>query len=391
MTRGRRMLIALATLAAGALAVLGLTEIGARSAGPLGHTLTDVAGAVGWVEGRVARRLRGPGREAGLRWLEPMRDSAWLRQPDVVLLGAYDEGLPASLQGVLNLESRLGTTLPLIHMYTAWGDRPEQRFPLRQVRAIWDLGSVPVITWEPWLVDFENRLHPHLPLRTERDRGGLAAIASGQYDFYVDAWATEAAEWGRPLLVRWGHEMNDPYRYPWGPQNNPANDYIAAWRHVVGRFRAAGANNVIWVWSPHLAYEGAEWYYPGDDVVDWVATGVLNYGTSAHWSRWWSFAEIYEARRDVLSGLGKPVMIAEFGTLAVGGDRSRWLREALQGLPSRLPEVRAILFFGVSADTTVSRQALNWSLTADTSALRAVSAAIAPWAPGSCADGGCDR
>ncbi|MDQ3389257.1 MAG: hypothetical protein M3483_07120, partial [Gemmatimonadota bacterium] len=98
------MLIALATLAAGALAVLGLTEIGARSAGPLGHTLTDVAGAVGWVEGRVARRLRGPGREAGLRWLESRRDSAWLRQPDVVLLGAYDEGLPASLQGVLNLE-----------------------------------------------------------------------------------------------------------------------------------------------------------------------------------------------------------------------------------------------------------------------------------------------
>ena len=93
----------------------------------------------------------------------------------------------------MELERRLDTTFPLVHFYTAWGDKPDQRFPLRLVTAIWDMGSVPMVTWEPWLTDFENARHPHLPLRDARDRHGLAAVARGDYDFYMDAWAAEAA------------------------------------------------------------------------------------------------------------------------------------------------------------------------------------------------------
>jgi beta-mannanase len=83
------------------------------------------------------------------------------------------------------------------------------------------------------------------------------------------------------VFVRFAHEMNDPYRYPWGPQHNTKEEFIAAWRHVVERFRAAGAGNVIWVWSPHVAYEYWDLYYPGDEFVDWAATGVLNFGPIA--------------------------------------------------------------------------------------------------------------
>jgi beta-mannanase len=173
--------------------------------------------------------------------------------------------------------------------------------------------------------------------------------------------------------------MNDPYRYPWGPQNNKAEDYIAAWRHVVQRFRQAGANNVIWVWSPHVAYEYPEAFYPGDDVVDWVATGALNYGTVARWSDWWSFEEIYTSKREHLTRWKKPVMIAEFGSLAVGGDRNAWFREALSELPHRHPEIKALLFFNVTSDATTTQQSLDWSFQQDSTIVSTVAGAVASW------------
>ena len=105
---------------------------------------------------------------------------AWLRNPDRILPGAYDDRIPNTLDGILKLEQALDITMPLVQVYAAWGDRPDQRFPRRIVQAIWDLGSVPVVTWEPWLTDFQNLLHPHIPLVEERDRGGMAAIARGR-------------------------------------------------------------------------------------------------------------------------------------------------------------------------------------------------------------------
>jgi hypothetical protein len=384
--RIQRIAWAAAVVASSVLTIRALTALGSESRGPLSAVLAHAGTSVAGLEGRVVRRLRGPGRAAGLRWFEPYRaDPARLRDPGAVLLGAYDGAVPGTLQGVLELEKALGVALPLMQLYAAWGDRPEQRFPLRTATAVWELGSVPVITWEPWLTDFESRLHPELPLRQQRDRGGLAAIARGDYDFYVDEWAAEAAEFGKPLFLRFGHEMNDPYRYSWGPQNNRPEDFVAAWRHLVERFRAAGAHNVVWVWSPHVAYAGWESFYPGDDVVDWVATGALNYGSVAHWSRWWSFADIFGRHYESLAALGKPIMVAEFGTLAVGGDRAAWFRDALADFPVRHPAVKALLFFHVAGDATVTYQRLDWSIAGDSAMARTVSESLRPWAPGGAA------
>jgi hypothetical protein len=182
-----------------------------------------------------------------------------------------------------------------------------------------------------------------------------------------------------PILLRFAHEMNDPYRYPWGPQNNAPEEFIAAWRHVRERFDAAGADNVLWVWSPHVAYAGFEAFYPGDDAVDWVATGALNYGTVAPWSRWWTFAEIFGDRYPALAAFGKPIMLAEFGSLAVGGDRAEWYRQALADLPTLYPAVRSILFFHVAQDATVTYQTLDWSFVDDPDVVLAVRRALATW------------
>jgi beta-mannanase len=242
------------------------------------------------------------------------------------------------------------------------------------------MGSVPVITWEPWLTDFENARHPLLPLRDARDRHGLTAVARGDYDFYIDLWATEAANFGKPFFLRFGHEMNDPYRYPWGPQNNSKEEFIAAWQHLRARFEHAGARNVIWTWSPHVGYPYWETYYPGDQSVDWVATGALNFGAvGQQWSQWWSFREIFGVKYPRLASFGKPVMVAEFGSLAVGGDRSAWYRDALTNLPAEYPDVKALLFFHARNDQTVTYQKLDWSVASDPDLARTIAAAIRPW------------
>jgi hypothetical protein len=383
MTRRRRLLTVIVALCSAVLVIAILTSISSTSEGPLETTFDRLAAAVASIESRVRIRATGAGRSGQLAWFAGYRTNAdRLRAPANILLGAYDSRLPETAEGLIEMERALDTTLPLVQIYTAWGDNTEHAFPLRAFTMIRTLGSVPVVTWEPWLAVFDNARHPHLPLRQERDRGGFAAIARGDYDFYIDRWAAEAARYGQPFFLRFAHEMNDPYRYPWGPQNNTKEEFIAAWRHLVDRFRKAGATNVIWVWSPHVAYEWWDLYYPGHDVVDWTATSVLNYGPIAQWSRWWTFQQIFETKYEQLAAFGKPVMIAELGSLRVGGDRAAWYRDALTDLPSRLPSVKAVLLFNASDDQTVTAQKVEWTLRGDDVVAAAVRTAIAPWDPG---------
>jgi hypothetical protein len=373
MKRRHRIAVVAAFLICAAGAVLGLSALGTASEGPLSTTLGWLGAATGAIEHRIRNRLRGTPRRSMLAWLEPYRTSTErLRKPDVTLLGAFDGGAPRTLDGVLALEARVRAPMALMQVYSAWGDKPEQQFPVSVLTAIEGLGSIPLVTWEPWLTDFESVRHPGIALRDGRDQHGLAAVARGDYDFYIDAWAAQAARFKQPFFVRFAHEMNDPYRYPWGPQNNAKEEYIGAWRHVVDRFRRAGATNVLWVWSPHVAYEYWDLYYPGDAYADWVATGVLNFGPIAQWSRWWSVAEIFGTKYERLASFGKPVMIAEFGSLAVGGDRAAWYRDALASMPVKYPAVRALVFFQTRDDQTVTYQKVDWTFTSDSLVTQAV-------------------
>jgi hypothetical protein len=296
-----------------------------------------------------------------------------------VLLGAYDGGEPATLEGIDRLEQRIGVTLPLIQLYTAWGDTPDEQFPGRVAAAIRDFGSVPLISWEPWLTDFESALHPNIALRDVRENHGMAAVARGEYDFYIDAWAVDAARFGHPIFVRLGHEMNDPYRYPWGPQNgNRPDDFIAAWRHVHLIFQKMNATNVLWVWSPHISMPWFEYYYPGADLVDWIGIGGLNYGTVASWSRWWSFHQILEKAYPALLKLDKPIMVCEFGTLAAGGNEYEWYRQAFYHIDHTYARgIKAVIFFNQENDITMSTNPLNWSLLPDDRAATLVSQSLA--------------
>jgi hypothetical protein len=315
-------------------------------------------------EGEAWKKQHGRSRKDQLRpWAALLASPEMLKAPETLLFGAYDGGLPHSFAGLDALEQTLEHRFPIVSVYQAWGDQPEHQFPRRIVETIDRLGSVPMITWEPWVTVFDERRYVHLPPKTEREYSSLEAIARGDYNFYLMPWAKAAAAYGKPLFLRFAHEMNDPYRYPWGPQNgNRPEEFIAAWRQVHSVFEQAGAANVLWVWSPHISAPWFEYYYPGDDVVDWVGATILNYGDTAPWSRWWSFDQIFNKAYPALEKLGKPIVISEFGTTRSGGDPVEWYRMALDHLEAKFSEVKMVVLFNQTSDTTITATPINWSV-----------------------------
>jgi hypothetical protein len=80
-----------------------------------------------------------------------------------------------------------------------------------------------------------------------------------------------------------------------------------------------------------------------------------------------------------MASFGKPVMIDEFGSLVVGGDRTAWYRDALTDLPAKYPQVRALLFFHARQDQTLTYQTVDWSVVRDPEVAETIAAAIAAW------------
>ena len=350
---------------------------GSSTKGPLQDLLYTLNIKVADVENRLMdKRER---RSQHMEWFNKVRNNKEaLNKVDTILLGAYDDATYESYEKIIILEDSMQIKLPIISIYTAWGSKKDQVFPLLRAQAIYDLGSIPMITWEPWLNDFDPEKFPFNATVANKNKGGMRAIADGKYDAYLNKWATDAKKYGLPFYLRWGHEMNDPYRYPWGQQNNTPEDYIAAWRHVINRFKAVGATNAVWIWSPHPAYTYTE-FYPGHEFVNWIGITALNYGTVATWSQWWSFKDVINKSYSDLSLYGKPMMMTEFGSLAVGGDRAMWYKDALAALPSKYPSVKAVVFFHAGNDLTTTYKALDWTFENDEKVLLAVKQAVLSW------------
>ena len=378
--RSHRILYTSAALLLGILIVFVLSLAGDKSHGPLEYVFSKLGSFVRDIENIFIVQKRSDTRADKLSWLQKYNSNmALLKNPKIILLGAHDNQSNESFESIVNLEDSLRTTFPFIHIYQAWGCKPEEQFPKSQVKTMLELGSIPVITWEPWLCDFDAENYPNLRKVEERDNGGMSDVAKGLYDPFIKQWANDAKEINQPIFLRLGHEMNDPYRYPWGPQNNTPKDFVAAWKHVHKVFEAEGAANVIWIWSPHPAYDYFDDFYPGKEYVDYVGIGILNFGTVATWSKWWSFKEMFGSHYKELSAFKKPMMITEFGSLAVGGSRSEWFKEALDSLPIDYPAVKSILFFHVSDDKTTTQQSLSWYFKYDTSCTHAITRQIKRW------------
>lgn len=291
-----------------------------------------------------------------------------LPEHDGLLLGVYRPELPYAMSTLRGMEGRIGKRFDIISFYTTWGDREEDQFPSALLRAVDEHGAVAMITWEPWTTEFAiNAGRDSDALRTD-----LAEISSGRYDAYIRAWAREAVVYGKPFFLRFAHEMNNP-QYPWSTAaGNAAEEFIRAWRHVWSIFNDVGARNAIWVWSPKR--EAPRELYPGGAYVDWVGTGVFNYGTRGE--AWYDFEYLFENVYRAAIAYDKPVMLAELASVNSGGSRPNWFNDVWRKLPSQYPVVRAVVLYDNPVDRTLPGQEIDWSIVEDDATMQTISSAI---------------
>ena len=258
-------------------------------------------------------------------------------------LGLAMEGAPWDLSGVDALADQIGRRPDLVMWYAAWSDRAA--FPADQAAAVAASGATPVVTWEPW----------NPADGVDQPTYALDRITAGRHDSYITSWAKQVKSWGKPLVLRWGHEMNGSW-YPWSAQangNTPA-DYVAAFRHVRAVFVKAGATNVAWSWSPNVPYQGSvplAKVYPGDAYVDRVALDGYNWSTLQPTSTWTSFWDVMsEGVSQVRAITTRPLFIGETASPEVGGDKAAWV-DGLFATLAEHPEIRGFTWFHFDKET----------------------------------------
>jgi beta-mannanase len=178
--------------------------------------------------------------------------------------------------------------------------------------------------------------------------------------------------------IRLMHEMNGTW-YPWGRgvDGNQPQDFVAAWQHVVDRFRALGVTNVRWMWAPNAVYTGAAPLaplYPGDAYVDDVGLSNYNWGDQSHdgfATSWATFGDLFDASIAQVRALThRPLWIAGTGSTDEGGSKAAWIAAMFQALAQR-PDIAGLVWF----DREDINARADWRIEND-------AAAVAAWRTG---------
>ncbi len=282
-------------------------------------------------------------------------------------------------------ETRSKKKMSIIHWGQPWvlSDGTWGEFQTSYFDNVRNHGSLPMINWAS----------QKLGAGTDQADFQLRDIYNGNYDAYIQRWATAAKTWGHPFFLRFDHEMNG-WWYPWAEgktssgvivNGNSAGDYVKAWRHVHDIFVSVGATNVTWVWAPNQMgtssqYPALSSLYPGDAYVDWTALDVYNkYSTWAGINPLLTGSEgmtwFKNSYNEVLSvAPGKPMMLSEFASIEAGdggAKKAAWIKDALTTqFPTNFPKIKAVVY-------------MNWDINAGkTYPIQSSQAATDAWAAG---------
>jgi hypothetical protein len=258
-----------------------------------------------------------------------------------VLLGAYLGLSGLSLgESVALRRKQLGRDPRILHVFLAWTDTMPSAFG----RA--PKGCTVMVSWRG----------PHYD-----------DINDGSDDARIARAARALKKYGKPVLMRWGWEMNGDW-YLWGGARND-NDtagFRRAWRRLRRIFHEQGADNVAWVWSPNWnSSPDKPWnvmarYYPGDEYVDWV--GVSGYNLDRQTPRQ-LFDGVYAEY-----GMRKPLMISEVGAVDRGGStKADWIERFAEWVTQH-PAVAAVVWFDTDTHPDVSEK---WRIDSNPEALAA--------------------
>ena len=202
-------------------------------------------------------------------------------------IGLYSDEDPSSYAGVNAFTKATGVNPDIVSYYSGW----LEPFQVSFAKIAAEAGAIPLVQIDPTGIS-------------------LAAIASGQYDSYINSYADAVRAYRYPVILGFGHEMNG-YWYTWGNEHTAPSVFVMAWRHIVTLFRQRGARNVTWLWTVNVIHKRAHVpsplaWWPGSSYVTWVGIdGYYNNSSS-------TFATLFGPTIAVVrSQTSDPILIAE--------------------------------------------------------------------------------
>jgi hypothetical protein len=197
----------------------------------------------------------------------------------------------------------------------------------------------------------------------------MSSIADGRWDAYIRGFAKQVRDFGSQVVIGFAPEMNGNW-YSWGNGNTPTSDYIAAWRHVVDTFRAAGATNVTWLWVINDVVPGesqVKLWWPGANYVTWVGIDGYYYEPTD------TFDSVFGlALSEVRSLTNKPVLISETA-VGPGPQAASQIKGIFKGVTSN--HLMGMVWFDESQSG--GQYMRNWRIEGDTARIDAFRDGIA--------------
>jgi Glycosyl hydrolase family 26 len=217
----------------------------------------------------------------------PNAPAASLPTDQASYLGVYERGALQTQQPIAEFAETVGKQPNLVGYYSGWKEPFETSFAETATRH----SAITIVQWDPTLAS-------------------VSKIAAGGYDSYLRSFADSVREFGHPVVLGFGHEMN-AYWYSWGYKHIPPSTFVAAWRHIVTLFRARHADNITWLWTLQADERGtgpiASWW-PGKKYVTWVGIDGYYYYPSE------TFFSIFgKTIAEVRALTGLPVLLSEVG------------------------------------------------------------------------------
>jgi hypothetical protein len=274
--------------------------------------------------------------------------------------GVYLKGFPGLPRdfGLLNSFSSLVGSKPTVVMY--FTDWQHDGFTTDVEKYLGSQGVTGMITWMPSGEDVSKYSND--------------AVINGNFDSFINTYAQQAKIFGKPILLRFAHEMNGNW-YPWSSNHsinssNTASKYVLMWRHVHDIFTKNGATNVQWVWCPSIEVGSStptrfEDMYPGDKYVDWLCLDGYNIAGQDNLPWKSLYDSFYPSYVRIIALSQKPLLIGQTATGEIGGNKEEWIKESfLSDIPNRLPKIRGVIWFNEQKEQ-------NWPVNSSETALSA--------------------
>ena len=156
-------------------------------------------------------------------------------------------------------------------------------------------------------------------LLTYVDRSMFKPLYTGELDTLIVDFAESLREYGRPIYLALGYEVNNPLL------RIPADEYVRTYRYIVDKLTEDGIKNVSYVWPiismiPRFdPYPNPMDYFPGEAYVNWIGLTMHNV-TPAHFPEseaTYFKAPDYERVLSISREKEIPILIVESSTRSV--------------------------------------------------------------------------